>query len=121
MNHHRMLEIAVASILLFASLLLVNPFHVWMPSMFHMSMLAVVVTAAGGIAAFMLREKQGDERDDAHRMHAGRWAFFAGSTILLAGITIQTFAHALDPWLVYALLGMVCAKVSARSWSERNR
>lgn len=117
----RLKESLVAFILLAAAILLVNPFEIWMPSMLHMSMLAVVVAAAGAFGAFMLREKAIDERDDAHRMHAGRAAFFAGAAILLLGITVQTFAHALDPWLVAALLGMVFAKVAARWWSERNR
>lgn len=119
MNAH-ISELLVALVLLVASVLLVNPLDLWMPSVLTMGMLAVFVAAAGGIATFMMREKAIDERDDAHRAHAGRAAFFAGSTILLAGITIQTFAHTLDSWLVAALVGMVLAKVAARWWSEHN-
>lgn len=116
----RSIEMLVAGILIAASVLLVNPFEIWMPSVLQMCMLAVLVAAMGGIAAFMLREMPVDEREDAHRKQAGRAAFFAGSAILLIGITVQTFAHALDPWLVAALVGMVFAKVIAGWWSERN-
>lgn len=116
----RTTETLVTIVLIFASVLLVNPFDIWMPSMLHMSMLAVLVAAMGGIAVFMLRELPADEREDVHRKHAGRAAFFAGAAILLIGIAVQTFAHRLDPWLVSALVGMVLAKVAAGWWSERN-
>lgn len=117
----RILETFVAVVLLTGALLLVNPFGIWMPTTLQMCMLALVVAAAGGIAAFMLREKPLDERDDAHRMFSGRAAFFTGAAILLVGITVQTFAHELDPWLLGALVGMVLAKVAARWWSEVHR
>ncbi len=120
MNPSRIVELLIALILVASAVLLVNPMGLWMPSMLHMSMLAVLVVAMGGIAAFMLSERVVDERDDAHRSHAGRAAFFAGSAILVVGIAIETFAHALDPWLVVALVGMVLAKVAARWWSEYN-
>lgn len=119
MNHPRY-ESVFAIVLLLAAVLLVNPFGLWMPTMFQMSMLAILVAAMGAIAAFMVRERAIDERDEAHRMHAGRAAFLAGAAILLIGITVQTFAHALDPWLVAALVGMVLAKVLARAWTDRH-
>jgi cell division protein FtsW (lipid II flippase) len=112
------LEILGATVLFVAAVLLVNPFHIWMPEMVHMTMLAVLVAAVGALAVFVVRERATDERDDAHRAFAGRAAFLAGSAVLLLGIVMQTFAHTLDPWLVIALLAMVLAKVATRLWSN---
>jgi len=114
-------EMVSAGVLLLSAVLLVNPLQLWMPTMLHMIMLAVVVAAFGVIAVFVVFERVVDERDDAHRSLAGRAAFLVGSAILLMGIVVQTFAHTLDPWLVVALLGMVVAKIGARMWSSSNR
>ena len=114
-------EMVSAGVLLLSAVLLVNPLQLWMPTMLHMIMLAVVVAAFGVLAVFVVFERVVDERDDAHRSLAGRAAFLVGSAILLMGIVVQTFAHTLDPWLVVALLGMVVAKIGARMWSSSNR
>ena len=114
-------EMVSAGVLLLSAVLLVNPLQLWMPTMLHMIMLAVVVAAFGVLAVFVVFERVVDERDYAHRSLAGRAAFLVGSAILLMGIVVQTFAHTLDPWLVVALLGMVVAKIGARMWSSSNR
>ena len=114
-------EMVSAAVLLLSAVLLVNPLQLWMPTMLHMIMLAVVVAAFGVLAVFVVFERVVDERDDAHRSFAGRAAFLVGSAILLMGIVVQTFAHTLDPWLIVALIGMVVAKIGARMWSSSNR
>jgi peptidoglycan/LPS O-acetylase OafA/YrhL len=121
MNSGRIIEFLVALVLVVSAVLLVNPFELWMPDMMYMTVLAVVVAAFGVIAAFMVKERAGDERDESHRSFAGRAAFLVGSGILVIGIVAQTFSHTLDPWLVAALAGMVLAKVAVRRWSESNR
>jgi peptidoglycan/LPS O-acetylase OafA/YrhL len=118
MNSGRIIEFLVALVLVVSAVLLVNPFELWMPDMMYMTVLAVVVAAFGVIAAFMVKERAGDERDESHRSFAGRAAFLVGSGIL---VIAQTFSHTLDPWLVAALAGMVLAKVAVRRWSESNR
>ncbi len=120
MSMYRVAEFFVALVLVGAAFLLLNPLDVWMPSMFEMSALAVLVAAVGAFAAFMLREKPVDERDASHRASAGRVAFLVGSGVLLVGIVMQSLKHALDSWLVAALVGMVVAKVAWRWWSEHN-
>jgi hypothetical protein len=99
------------------ALLLLNPLEFWMPTMMHITLLALGVGAFGVFALLILREGQGDEREDIHRMRAGRTAFLTGSSILLTATIIQSFAHAVDPWVVAALLGMVLAKAGTRIWS----
>ncbi len=100
--------------LLIASFFLIDPLDIAMPDNVHMAMLAGVVVIAGVFTALVLSEGGGDERDEAHRAFAGRAAFFVGTLILLLGIIIQTLQHALDPWLVYVLVGMTIGKVGAR-------
>jgi hypothetical protein len=70
-------------------------------------------------AVFVMRENGADEREMQHRAFAGRAAFLAGSALLVAGIVVQDLAHALDPYLVVALCGMILAKLLARLYSDR--
>jgi hypothetical protein len=54
-------------------------------------------------------------------MLAGRIAFLAGSAILLLGIVVQTYFHALDPWLVAALAAMVIAKMVGNAYARMKK
>lgn len=113
-------ETIVTVALIAIAILLLNPFHFWMPDMMVMSMLAEVLVLFGIFASFILREKTMDERDDQHKTLAGRNAFLAGSGILILGIVIQGYTHSVDPWLVIALIGMVVVKIITRAWSDKN-
>ena len=107
-----------AVLLAVAAIFLVNPFNIWMPEMTHMLVLAIAVAVFGACSVFVLMEQIGDERENEHRHTAGRAAFLAGGAILITGIIMQTLQHALDPWLVWALLGMVVAKSITRLYSD---
>ncbi len=106
--------------LIVIAILLLNPFHFWMPDMMVMSMLACALVLFAIFASFILREKSIDERDDQHRTLAGRNAFLAGSATLILGIIVQGYSHAVDEWLVIALIVMVVAKIGTRIWSDKN-
>ncbi|MDD5165183.1 MAG: hypothetical protein PHG25_01415 [Candidatus Pacebacteria bacterium] len=106
--------------LIVTAILLLNPFHFWMPDMMVMSMLAAILVLFAVFASFILREKTIDERDDQHRTLAGRNAFLAGSAILIFGIMVQGYSHAVDEWLVVALIVMVVTKIGTRIWSDKN-
>lgn len=113
-------ETVVTIALIATAILLLNPFHFWMPDMMVMGMLAVALALFGIFASFILRERSADERDDQHKSLAGRNAFLAGSGILTLGIAVQGYTHAVDPWLVLALISMVMVKIVTRHWSDRN-
>lgn len=113
-------EIIVTIALIMIAILLLNPFHFWMPDMMVMSMLAIILVLFAIFASFILREKAVDERDDQHKALAGRNAFLAGSTILIIGIIVQGYSHAVDGWLVTGLIIMVVTKIGTRIWSDRN-
>ncbi|MFO0719071.1 MAG: hypothetical protein U0522_03525 [Candidatus Paceibacterota bacterium] len=106
--------------LIITAILLLNPFHFWMPDMIIMSILAIILVLFAIFASFILREKTVDERDTQHRTLAGRNAFLAGSATLILGIIVQGYSHAVDGWLVVALIVMITVKVVTRVWSDRN-
>lgn len=114
-------EILVTVGLVAIAILLLNPFHFWMPDMLVMGMLACALALFGAIAIFILRERSQDEREEQHRSLAGRNAFLAGAGVLVLGIVVQGYTHTVDPWLVAALIIMVVAKIATRIWSDNNR
>lgn len=113
-------EVIVTVCLVCISLLILNPFDFWMPSLVVMVVLAVMLLLFGIFASFILREKSLDERDTIHKSIAGRNAFLAGSTMMLIGIIIQEYSGQLDPWLVLSFLAMIVTKVVTRVWSDKN-
>lgn len=108
----------VAVVLVVLAVVLVNPAGWYMSGGVAMLVLALVVAAGCAWGIFVMREGAADEREEAHRALAGRAAFLAGGAVLLLGIVLEEFAHALDPWLVGALVAMVAAKWVARLWSD---
>ena len=111
-------QIISAAFVVIGAFFLINPFEVWMPDMAHMTVLGITVAAFGVLSLFIVHETSVDERDDVHRMVAGRTAFVAGSFVLVLGIVVQTLQHTLDAWLVVALVIMVLSKLGARIWSN---
>ncbi len=106
--------------LVLIAILLLNPFHFWMPDMVVICMLAIALGLFGIFASFILREQAFDERDSQHRTLAGRNAFLSGSGVLTFGIVYQGYFHKVDPWLVVALIVMVLVKIGTRIWSDKN-
>ncbi len=113
-------EGAVSAILVILLVAIANPYHLWMPNMLHLTMLAITLVVFGLLAAFVLREGAVDERESTHRMLAGRTAFLTGTATLIAGIVYQSYFDILDIWLVLVLVVMVMAKITARFYSDRN-
>ena len=113
-------ETIVTVALIVIAVLLLNPFHFWMPDMIVICMLAITLGLFGIFASFILRENMIDERDNQHRSLAGRNAFLAGSGLLTLGIVIQGYTHTVDPWLVTTLIVMIIVKIGTRMWSDKN-
>lgn len=120
MANRSLKEISISAVLIALLVGILNPFHLWMPDMLHMMMLAGALVVFGLFAAFILREKITDERDGVHRMFAGRVAYLVGTASLLLGIVYQSYADNLDNWLVVTLVIMVLAKVMTHLYSDKN-
>jgi len=114
-------EIIITLGLVVVAVLLLNPFHFWMPNLMIVGILVSTLVLFGVFASFILREGASDERENAHRTLAGRNAFLTGSALLLTGIIFQSFSHQVDPWLVVTLIVMIVAKIGTRLWSDKNR
>jgi len=117
---NNLVETIVTVCLIAIAILLLNPFHFWMPDMLVISMLVIALVLFSIFASFILREKIFDERDSLHRVFAGRNAFLAGSAVLMLGIVVQGYFHSVDEWLVIALIVMVIVKIATRIWSDKN-
>jgi len=104
-------EITFSVILIILAVLFLDPFMVFMPT-------GVVYMLVGGIAivfalfaGLVWKERAEDERDELHRMIAGRAGYILGVGVLMAGIIWQTVVSHPDPWLVAALVGMILGKL----------
>jgi hypothetical protein len=111
-------EIVLVALTAVIAFLVLDPLGWWMPGMLAMLLLAALFILVCAYAVFVLRERAEDEREEAHRAAAGRAAFLAGSLVLLVGIIVEDLAHALDPWLVWALVGMLAAKALMRAYAD---
>lgn len=112
-------EKMVAVVLVMLLVWFVNPFGFWMTDAFHMTLLGMIVTLFAVFAMFLWRELAMDEREQLHRFIGTRFAYTAGGTLLLLGITVQAFSHKIDPWLPLVLTGMVLAKILGRMYAEK--
>ena len=105
-------ELTVGLGLLVLLFIIFNPFSVLMPGYMIMTFLVAAIVLFITFATFLWKENQGDEREQYHRLFADRIAYLVGSATLLIGIVISELARSLDPWLIYALVIMVIAKVA---------
>ncbi len=118
MKNNLKIEVVISLILIVLTILLLNPFHLWMPDMLHMMMLALTLVMFAFFAIFILREKVEDEREVVHRMLSGRVAFLTGSALLTIGIVAQSLQDSVDVWLVIVLVAMVLSKIVTRIYSD---
>lgn len=79
--------------------------------MLEMILPAFAAVTALIVLAFGLAEGRGDERDALHRYLASRAAFLLALGVLAVGTLWQTYMHALDPWLLGALVAATLGKI----------
>lgn len=106
--------LALLIILIFVS----NTEKLLMPEDFDMMLVLGLIISFLIFAATIWKERAADERENMHRLNAGRISFLVGSVVLVIGITIQAMNHNIDPWLVYALIAMVASKLTSRLLSQ---
>lgn len=111
MKNRTFSEVLIPVLLIALLALFLNPFSWYMPSMLVMSALCLLVLLFFIFGVFIWKEKAVDEREQIHKMLAGRIAFLVGSAVLIIGICVQEYQKNLDPWLVYTLAAMVLAKL----------
>ena len=118
MKNNYFKQIILSLLLVAFATLLVNPFMFWMPNMFTMMTLILFAVIFFAFAGLIWKESSGDEREDLHKLMAGRIAYLTGSGVIVIAIIVQGWQHMLDPWLVTALTAMVLAKVIALAYRD---
>jgi len=119
---HKTELLLVSGILLGLLLLVLNPGMFWMPSMLEMSIGLTILVLFIVFCAYIWKEQARDEREQAHILYAGRFAFFVGSGILVAGTLFEYFIHHnVNKWIVFALASMILTKTLGRLWAEKYR
>lgn len=113
-------EIIIAAVLVVLASMLLDPFGFLMPTALQMTTLIIFLVAFSIFAGFVWREKSADEREGLHKLIAGRTGYLLGMTSIVIGITIQSFSHAIDPWLVITLILMLLGKLISFILSEKN-
>lgn len=112
-------EVAISIILLVLVALFLDPFMILMPESFIKVLVTIFLFLFLFFASFVWREKSKDEREEYHKMLAGRFAYLVGAGILVLGIIVQTsLQHTVDTWLVIALIGMVISKLGGLFYSR---
>lgn len=104
-------EILISLLLVGLLVLFINPLEVLMPIPLHTLMIPVLLILFIIFTSLLWKETPGDERVQLHKFIASRFAYFAGITTLVIGITLQSFHHVLDPWLVLAVCSMLLARI----------
>ena len=90
----------------------------WMPSMYSSLILIALAVVFIFLAIFIWKENVRDERENQHRLMAGRFGFLVGAGTLVAGIIIQTLHEQLDSWLLVALIAMIIAKIGGHVYYQ---
>lgn len=114
-------EIIISLILITLLLICLNPFNLLMPSPMIKMLVVLIILVFGIFTTVIWKEKPTDERENLHKGLAGHFAFLVGTFILIIGIAIQELNHNLDPWLIYALIGMVLGKIIYRAYLENKK
>jgi uncharacterized membrane protein len=109
-------ERVVAAAIVIALLLLINPFHMFMPSALVLLLVMLLAAMVIAFALFVWREQPRDERDEVHALRASRVSYVLGAGVLLTAIVAESLMHHLDPWLPAALGAMVLGKLGLRWW-----
>lgn len=94
------------------------PTHLLMPMDFDKMLVVLLIILFLSFSAVIWKENSLDERENLHRLNAGRLSFLVGSGLLVVAIILQSLKHHIDPWLIYILIAMVLTKVASRIYSN---
>ena len=114
-------EILIASTLVVLAFILLDPFGAFMPTSTQMMVLILFLVLFTAFFGLIWREKASDERENLHRLIAGRMGYLLGSSGLVVGIAIQSFSHQVDPWLIISLILMLLGKTVSLIRSNRTQ
>jgi len=111
-------EIIISFLFILLLVTFLDPFMVLMPSSGVYIAIALLVVLFVVFAGLAWREQPQDERDELHRMIAGRIGYLLGTGVLVLGVLIESLQGHVDSWLVFGLGAMVAGKLAGLMWSK---
>ena len=105
------LSLFASSVALIAlGVLLTDPFDVSMNNMMIIVVSGLLMASFGVFAGLFWQEKAADEREGQLIDRGGRFAYLTGMSVLVIGLVVQSFDHAVDSWLVLTIAVMIISK-----------
>ncbi|MDX1608243.1 MAG: hypothetical protein R3251_03480 [Candidatus Spechtbacterales bacterium] len=114
-------EVIISVLLLTLLVSLLNPFGLWMPDEILYLTIGGVFVLVSIFSSFVWKESARDEREQLHKMIAGRFGYLAGMATLLLGIIIESIDSHPSPWLISAVAAMVLGKIFGAHWAKLKR
>ena len=113
-------ETVVSVVFILLLLLFLNPFDLWMPDMLVYMMTGGLVVLFALFASFIWKEGARDEREQLHKMIAGRVGYLAGMAVLVLGVVWESMMAHVDPWLIAVLGAMIIGKIAGHIYGQRS-
>lgn len=112
-------EIVLSFILIGILGLFLTPLQLLMPMSSHTTITVLFIIAFLIFVALVWNEKSLDERDNIHKLFAGRVSYLVGTTLLATGVIVESITlHEIDPWLIFSLGAMILVKILTRLYSQ---
>lgn len=119
-NHARIGESVSLIALSILLLLLLNPFHFWMPGMMEKMLIGITFVVFLVVLLFVIGQEVRDEREHVHRMFSDRMALLVGASVLMLSIIVcSIFEKPQQPWIIISLGSMAIAKYVAMLYARR--
>lgn len=120
MEHKQNIQETIISVVFIVLLFLfLNPFGFWMPGMLLYMMIAGLVVSFALFASFIWKEQARDEREQLHKMIAGRVGYLSGIAVLVLGVVVESITSHVDPWLIAVLGAMIVGKIAGHIYGQR--
>ncbi|MEK7152107.1 MAG: hypothetical protein AAB773_01625 [Patescibacteria group bacterium] len=120
MEHKQNIQETIVSVVFIILLFLfLNPFDFWMPGMLLYMMIGGLVVSFALFASFIWKEQAQDEREQLHKMIAGRVGYLAGVAVLVSGVVVESIMSHVDPWLIAVLGAMIIGKIAGHVYGRR--
>lgn len=120
MEHKQNIQETIISVVFIVLLFLfLNPFDFWMPGMLLYMMIAGLVVSFALFASFIWKEQARDEREQLHKMIAGRVGYLSGIAVLVLGVVVESITSHVDPWLIAVLGAMIVGKIAGHIYGQR--
>ena len=89
-----------------------------MPMNISVLAIALLIVLFLAYASTIWKEHAQDEREEHHRLLAGRFGYLMGAGVLVVAAVVQLAQHELDHWIVVALVSMILSKTIARLYFQ---